>query len=186
MKCLFVQDKNDVNIKNLPAVFFAGSCVQCRLLAWLCLVLALRVDDCSVGDKSVGVCTVVSVCGCLVIVCTMVLGSVGVWLCAVVWLACGCLRCGWVCGYCSYYGTGLWVFVWLLFILLVFAVCMGVWLLFGLLDWLVGDWLLFVVWNWSVGVCNVYCAQKETHIFMSLILCNIWSFEIYKIKTVRK
>ena len=33
---------------------------------------------------------------------------------------------------------------------------------------------------------NIYCAQKETHIFMSLILCNIWSFEIYKIKTVRK
>ena len=25
----------------------------------------------------------------------------------------------------------------------------------------------------------IYCAQKETHIFMSLISWNIWSFEIY-------
>ena len=28
-------------------------------------------------------------------------------------------------------------------------------------------------------IWKLYRAQKETHIFMSLILCNIWSFEIY-------
>ena len=28
-------------------------------------------------------------------------------------------------------------------------------------------------------VIQIYCAQRQTHIFMSLIVCNIWSFEIY-------